>query len=114
YRFRQDILDALQSSTQKARPDGSRRNFGRGRKCAWPTSHHAIRSCRLPGPKRLSVAAAREPDLFPPDAGGLQLYLGRGEARLLMGGRRPMDRLLRIAFEKLIRVGNLQVSTAGG
>jgi hypothetical protein len=25
-----------------------------------------------------------------------------------------MDRLLRIAFEKLIRVGNLQVSTAGG
>src|SRR4029077_20496900 len=31
-----------------------------------------------------------------------------------MGGRRPMDRLLRIAFEKLIRVGNLQVSTAGG
>jgi cyclopropane-fatty-acyl-phospholipid synthase len=25
-----------------------------------------------------------------------------------------MDRLLRMAFEKLIRAGNLQVSTAGG
>jgi hypothetical protein len=25
-----------------------------------------------------------------------------------------MDRLLRMAFEKLVRVGNLQVSTAGG
>src|SRR5262249_58876911 len=50
----------------------------------------------------------------PRDAVGRQLCRRNGVISRMMGRRRSMDRLLAWALKKVIRTGNLRVTTAGG